>query len=422
MSSASLHPAFEHCISADPADYRFGYCTNVHAGTSLQEAQANLLRYASAVRQQVVPGGRLPVGLWLSEQAALSLIEGNGVHEFGHWLREHDFLPYTFNGFPQGDFHQPVVKHAVYEPTWTCDSRTRYTLCLAEILEAILPDGGCGSISTVPLGWPHAPWHAETLKTAADNLLEVAKFLDRLAQQHGREVLIAIEAEPGCVLNTAEEMVEFFEHYLFSGPDRAVARRYLTVCHDICHSGVMFESQTKALELYRQAGIRIGKVQVSSAVHVPWDECQGNRQQQARVAEQMRTFNEPKFMHQTAQRSGDGGHQWLAEDLPLAIDKHLSGDEYPSEPWRIHFHVPIYVDQFGDLRTTQADIAEATQYLLTHHADSSSGGLAGAAWFTGHFEVETYAWSVLPASLAEENLAAGIARELEYFKSILCQP
>ncbi|MCA9180552.1 MAG: metabolite traffic protein EboE [Planctomycetales bacterium] len=401
-------------ISADAADFRFGYCTNVHAGTSLAEAQANLLRYASAVRQQVVPSGRLPVGLWLSEPAAMSLIEQGEVHGFRDWLHENAFLPYTFNGFPQGDFHQAVVKHAVYEPTWTCDSRTRYTLCLAEILEAILPDGGLGSISTLPLGWPHAPWHAETMKTAADNLLEVAKFLDRLAQMHGREVVVAIEAEPGCVLNTAEELVEFFEHYLFSGPDRDLARRYLTVCHDICHSGVMFESQTEVLDRYRQAGMRVGKVQVSSAVHVPWDKCIGNPERQAALAEQLRSLAEPKYLHQTAEQSGAGGLKWLQADLPAAIQRYLSSESYPSQPWRVHFHVPIFVDQFGGLQTTQADIVEATRYLQQHQSESS----AGCAWFTGHYEVETYAWPVLPPELAEENLAAGIARELQYFQSI----
>ena len=416
MSEASISTiAAPIPISSDAADYRFGYCTNVHAGTSLAEAQANLLRYASAVRQQVVPQGRLPVGLWLSEPAAMSLIEQGSVHGFRDWLHEHAFLPYTFNGFPQGDFHQAVVKHAVYEPTWTCDSRTRYTLCLAEILEAILPDGGLGSISTLPLGWPHAPWHAETLKTAADNLLEVAKFLDRLAQLHGREVVVAIEAEPGCVLNTAEELVEFFEHYLFSGPDRDLARRYLTVCHDICHSGVMFESQTEVLERYRHAGMRIGKVQVSSAVHVPWDNCIGNPERQAALAEQLRSLDEPKYLHQTTEQSGAGGLKWLQADLPTALQRYLSADSYPSQPWRVHFHVPIFVDQFGELQTTQVDIAEATRYLQQHQCDS----VAGSTWFTGHYEVETYAWPVLPPELAEEDLAAGIARELQYFQSIL---
>ncbi len=395
--------------------YPFGYCTNVHAGTSLEEAKANLLRHASAVRQRVAPNGKLPIGLWLAEPAAMGLIECNGVYQFGEWLQEHDFLPYTFNGFPQGDFHQAVVKHAVYEPTWTCDSRTRYTLCLAEILEAILPDDGLGSISTLPLGWPHAPWHAETMKACADNLLEVAKFLDRLAQHRGREVVIAIEPEPGCVLNTAEEVVEFFEHFLFSGPDRALAHRYLTVCHDICHSSVLFESQSKALDMYRQAGIRVGKVQVSSAVHVPWDEARHDIDLQAAIAEQLRAFNEPKYLHQTTQRCGAGGVKWLQEDLPMAIARSLSNSEYPDEPWRVHFHVPIFVGRFGDLHTTQADIAEATDYLQRHQRDS----VGGENWFTGHYEVETYAWPVLPPALAVQDLATGISTELEYLHQLL---
>ena len=415
-------------LSPDPNDFRFGYCTNVHAGTSLSEAKDNLLKYAAQVRQQVAPQGLLPVGLWLPEPAAMSLVDQSGVLDFRDWLHEHSFMPYTINGFPQGDFHQDVVKHAVYEPTWTCDTRTRYTLYLAEILEAILPDGGVGSISTLPLGWPHAPWNAEAMKTAADNLLQVAKFLERLTQQRGREIVLAIEAEPGCVLSAAEDMVEFFEHFLFSGPDRQLARRHLTVCHDICHSGVMFESQSAVLELYRHAGMRIGKVQVSSAVHVAWDQCIGDPPRQAALAAQLRELNEPKFLHQTVQQSGEqsgeqsgtGGRQWMLDDLPQALQRYASPDElsagnYPTRPWRVHFHVPIFVEQFGQLQTTQSDIGEAIAYLQKHQSDSAGG----AAWFTGHYEVETYAWTVLPSELAEANLASGIARELQYFDSIL---
>lgn len=418
--TSASSPTVSKAAPSGPNDYRFGYCTNVHAGTSLSAAQDNLLKYAAAVRQQVAPQGRLPVGLWMPEPAAMSLVEQNGVLEFRDWLHEHSFLPYTINGFPQGDFHQKVVKHAVYEPTWTCDTRTRYTLYLAEILEAILPNGGTGSISTLPLGWPHAPWSAETMKTAADNLLQVARFLERLSQQRGREVVLAIEAEPGCVLSTAEDMVEFFEHFLFSGPDRELARRHLTVCHDICHSGVMFESQADVLARYRQAGMRIGKVQVSSAVHVPWDQCVGDPQRQAALAAQLQALDEPKFLHQTVEQNGAGGRQWMRDDLPQALQRHLSAESlsagsYPTRPWRVHFHVPIFVERFGQLQTTQSDIAEAVAYLQQHQSDP----IAGTPWFTGHYEVETYAWTVLPSELAQDDLASGIARELQYFNAIL---
>ncbi|MEZ6137837.1 MAG: metabolite traffic protein EboE [Pirellulaceae bacterium] len=395
----------------------FGYCTNVHAGSSLDQAKENLERHAVSVRQQVQPNGLFPVGLWLSEPVADAMIAGGQVREFGDWLGQHGLVPYTFNGFPQGDFHQPVVKHAVYEPTWCCQSRARYTMCLAEIMEAILPSGQSGSISTLPLGWPHAPWHAENLKNAADNLLQVAHFLQRLTDKNGCEIALAIEPEPGCVLNTAVELVEFFEHYLFSGADEEIARRYLTVCHDICHSGVMFEPQVEALELYRNSGIRIGKVQVSSAVHVPWDQCTGDAEQQARMLEQLRGFDEPKYLHQTTRSNAAGKLDALSPDLPSALAQWLPGKStiaYPDQPWRVHFHVPIFVEQFGQLSTTQSDIWDATQYLESHAQES----VAGAPWFTSHYEVETYAWPVLPSSLAENDLASGIAKELRYFASV----
>ncbi len=406
-------------------DFAFGYCTNVHAGTSLDEAKANLLKYAVAVRDQVTPAGRLPIGLWLADKAAMSLIELGQVREFGSWLSEQRLVPYTMNGFPQGDFHQPVVKHAVYEPTWACDSRARYTMCLAEIMEAILPPGQTGSISTLPLGWPHAPWHAENFKYAADNLLVVAKFLDRLNQKYNCEVVLAIEPEPGCVLNTAAETCEFFEHFLFSGPDAALARRYLTVCHDICHSGVMFEPQVEALQMYLDKGIRVGKVQVSSAVHVPWNEAQGDLAQQAAMLAQLQGFNEPKYLHQTTRARPDGQLEALSEDLPQALARWLptSGQasaelmaaDYPTEAWRVHFHVPVYVERFESLATTHSDIVAACDFL-EHHVGSTIDGLP---WFTGHYEVETYAWPVLPASLQVPDLSSGIARELETFAEIL---
>ena len=34
-------------------------------------------------------------------------------------------LPFTFNGFPYGDFHSERVKDAVYRPDWAGDDRDR---------------------------------------------------------------------------------------------------------------------------------------------------------------------------------------------------------------------------------------------------------------------------------------------------------
>lgn len=388
----------------------------MHAGYDLPTALANLETYATQVRDLTVGSGHLPIGLWLSENAVSSVLLSDRTRELRDWLAERRFVPYTFNGFPQGNFHRHVVKHAVYEPTWTCQSRAGYTKSLAQIMEAILPAGCPGSISTLPLGWPHAPWHAETYSCAAEQLLDVARYLDRLTQQRGCEIVVAIEPEPGCVLDSADDIVEFFEHYLLRGADAELARRHLTVCHDICHSGVMFEPQQQALAHYLKAGLRIGKVQVSSAIHVPWNDVAGEPERQRAMLRQVQSFSEPKYLHQTTRCNATGRLQDIVEDLPIALQR-WSVPTIPTVPWRIHFHVPIFLEDLGNLATTRADIATACRFLETHRTQQ----IAGRDWFTGHYEVETYAWSVLPAELAASDLARAIAQELEYFDSILCQ-
>ena len=156
-----------------------GYCTNVHAGTTPGDIEANLERHALAIKQRVAPREPMGVGLWLPAAAARSLRAGGRAQAFGDWLGERGLLPFTLNGFPYGDFHRPVVKHAVYRPDWTTSERLAYTIdlmhVLADLLAAVGPEAGEGSISTLPLGWPtdlDAPGRAEE---AALNLRRAAR-------------------------------------------------------------------------------------------------------------------------------------------------------------------------------------------------------------------------------------------------------
>ena len=97
---------------------RLAYCTNVHAGVTLEQTMANLDEHAVAVRGRVCPDGQLGVGLWLSAQAARETLRHDRIGELRDFLGERGLAVFTMNGFPYGDFHQAVVKHAVYEPSW----------------------------------------------------------------------------------------------------------------------------------------------------------------------------------------------------------------------------------------------------------------------------------------------------------------
>jgi len=405
MSASSPRPTPPHDPAAADAARRrapLGYCTNVHAGATLQETRANLQRYATAVREQFSPGQPMGVGIWLSAASAGALLaDRQHLADFARWLDEAGLVPYTFNGFPYGDFHQEVVKHRVYEPTWAEPARRRYTLDLIQVLDQLLPPGEEGSISTLPLAWGMPTPTPDFLAAAASELLAVAQHLARLEEASGRLIYVCLEPEPGCVLQRAGDVVRFFDEYLRPGPLGDNVARYLRVCHDICHQAVMFEPPAEVLAQYRQAGIAIGKVQASAAVRLPLADLSPAERDQALA--QLATFSEGRYLHQSVVRTASGDR--FFEDLEPALLA-IGHADAVSEV-RVHFHVPVYLDRFGHLHTTQDAIRETLAALRPEDCH--------------HFEVETYAWKVVPEPLRRPSLAEGIVQELRWFADLTAQ-
>ena len=160
----------------------------------------------------------------------------------------------------------------------------------------------------------------------------------------------------------------------------------------------MFEDQEQVLERYRSAGIGVGKVQISSAIVVRWDQLDDEQRQAARA--QLAAFAEDRYLHQTMVRS-PAGDLSFHEDLPPLLT--AESDEPLEGEWRIHFHVPIYLEQFGLLQASRTAIEECLKYF--------EGAPASP-----HYEAETYAWGVLPEALQQPDLATGIARELVWLR------
>jgi hypothetical protein len=300
-------------------------------------------------------------------------------------------LPFTLNGFPYGDFHQPVVKHAVYEPTWWQEERRIYTQQLATILDQLLPPGEEGSISTLPIAWGRPMPPREQLAAAGLQLKRLADFLADLEALRGRLIYVCLEPEPGCVFDTTDGAIAFFREFVLDGPDADQVRRYIRVCHDVCHAAVMFEEQSDVFRKFADAGMPVGKVQVSSAVVARLDQ-----DRDAVLAQLRQQFVEPRYLHQTVARSRSGELSFYT-DLPEA----LARAAVDSAEWHVHFHVPIYLESFGHLRTSRPDILAALA-AAKQHSDVK------------HFEVETYAWGVLPEELKQPTLAAGIAEEMKW--------
>lgn len=384
-----------------------GYCTNVHPGCDLATTREQLERHATGVRQRL-GWEEMGVGLWLSRRTANELlVEDGSVPALAEWLATRGLRPYTLNGFPFGDFHQLVVKHQVYLPTWADPERWEYTRDLAHLLTGLLRHGGSsgrdsdtrGTISTLPLGWVDASamlGEAEWLRRAVENLGRMAIELERIESATGIRLEVCLEPEPGCWLGSMFPMVEFFRDHLLSGDEQTRQRhlRYLSICYDICHAGVMHESAADNLRALRHDGIRIGKVQVSSALEIDFDAL--SESQRASAWARLQAFSEPRYLHQTMVYLPGQEPRYFV-DLPLAL-----ADPAVARRgcWTVHFHVPISEQYAGELGTTQAAI---NQFIGQVHEQQ---------WWPTHWEVETYAWNVLPPELQAADLADGIAREL----------
>ncbi len=425
----SQHTQF---IQQVPPLSTLGYCMNVHPTIDLQSLLENLANYTAPIHEQLrrstipSPNTQLGVGLWLSESVVDQLQKQSNLELLLQNLNSLNLQPFTLNGFPQSNFHQPVVKHRVYEPTWWQKERLSYTKKLAELLAQLLPENSIGSISTLPLSWSIPMLTEQHYREATNNLLEMAEHLERIYENTGRKILLAIEPEPGCAIGDSAAMRKFFLRYLFKTPQRKRSQEYLTVCHDVCHAAVMREDQRQHIHAYRECGIRIGKIQVSSAIYVDWD--QMNSDQRREAFAQVTGFAEDRYLHQTTIRNGPVGSVRFAEDLCQVVAG-VTAPERLIGNWTIHFHVPIHLTNFGQLQTTGQAIDETIEAISSLPSTPMSNGKPSlpvvqtlppgnpidSSFFSGHFEIETYAWSVLPEGFRRNNLVDDILDEFRFF-------
>jgi len=306
------------------------------------------------------------------------------------------------------------VKDDVHAPDWRSEERVAYTLRLAEILAALLPAGIEGGISTSPLsyvGWIDRD-DPELWRRCALQVARVAEALARRAERDGTVIHVDIEPEADGLLADCGELVAFYERHLLTDGAAAVAaalgctvedarehlRRHVRVCFDACHAAVAYEDPAAALDALAAAGIRVGKVQLSAALSVPLADSPADREEAERA---LRTLADPVYLHQVAQRNADGALVHYA-DLPDALP---CIHDPAAQEWRVHFHVPLFVEQYAGLRSTQAQLRRVLELVRER-------GVAE------HLEIETYTWQVLPPELKAE-LVESIGREYDWVLDVL---
>lgn len=374
----------------DGTTVHLAYCTNVHPAETLDGVLAQLGAHCEPVRRRL-GRERLGIGLWLAVDAARALdADPRALGALRAELDRRGLEVVTLNGFPYQGFGAERVKYRVYHPDWAHADRYAYTLALARILAALLPeDAEEGTVSTLPLAW-HTVYDDERAARARAALTELGHRLDDLAEATGRSVRIALEPEPGCAVETTAAAI---------APLRAIGHDRIGICVDTCHLATSFEEPGPALAALAAAGVPVVKSQLSAALHA---EHPGRPE----VRQALAGFDEPRFLHQTRTRAADG--LWGCDDLGPA----LAGGVLPETgPWRAHFHVPLHAAPAAPLTATLPVLDEALGHLV-----------GGERPLTRHLEVETYTWEALPPELrprTADDLADGIAAELTLARDLL---
>ena len=389
--------------------FHLTYCTNIHPADVWDETFEQLRRYAPALKARLAPDAPFGIGLRLSSRESEELLEGDRLDQFRAFLDENGLYIAIINGFPFGSFHKRVIKENVFAPDWCEEERVNYTLRLIQILKHLLPAGLDGGISTLPLSYNRwiedgddAVWEVMTR-----NIVRVAEAMYKVRQRTGQFIHLDIEPEPDGLTENSDELIAFYRDRLLPvgapllaeslgipvAEARDALREHIQVCFDTCHFAVEYEDAATALASFATAGIKVGRVQISSALRVPLPDDTGLR---TALARHLEPFAESTYLHQVIERRAAGElHHYsdLAHALPMI-------HEPLAKEWRIHFHVPLFVEEFGTFGSTQGDIR--TVFGLLHEAP-----------FTTHLEIETYTWDVLPAHL-KLDLLESIHREFRW--------
>ena len=385
------------------------YCQNIHPGETWEEHFLALSEKAVAVKIALHSDGLLApdapfgLGLRLSAYAAKELQAEASTQQGSALFEAARLYPFSINGFPFGKFHKGPVKENVYAPDWRSADRLQYTMDLANALASWLPAGGVGSISTVP--GSYATWikEKEDALQMARTLGHAVVHLATLERTTGRLVHLGLEPEPDCFLETTPQTLEFFHNTLPEGAlpilktalgvNQTAAlellHRHLGVCFDTCHVALQFEEPATALRAYRDAGIRISKIQLSAALRT-------KASPEAITA--LASFQEPTYLHQVKARR-ENGEILSWPDLPAALAELPSTADL--DELRVHFHVPLFIAPNAPLASTADTLTPAFWELVR------SG-------ICPHLEIETYTFDVLPPEVHPGDIIRSIAEEYRW--------
>ncbi|MCF6154885.1 MAG: xylose isomerase [Candidatus Brocadia sp.] len=329
---------------------------NIHPAETWNETIEAINKYACVIKQQICPDNPFALGLRLSNLASVELAPL--ALQFKEYLVRRDMYVATINGFPYGQFHNGIIKENVYLPDWSQPERVTYTKRLARLLAILLPEGMVGSISTVPVCYGK-----KLPEGSLENIFETTEELSRIKAETGKTIVLCLEPEPDCYLETTMDALRLWNVIRKLGKGSFL--EFLGICLDTCHIACAFENPTNALIKMKEADIQVPKIQISSILRV------SPRREYHTL---FKPFLNSPYLHQT--RVLSQGTLLRFPDLEAALKENPMGE------WRIHFHTPLYFEDWNGLETTSFDLNKSF--------------FEECCWAEKVLEIETYTFKSMP--------------------------
>lgn len=324
------------------------------------------------------------IGLWANEKNLSFLEKPDVFAEFARISHQKNFYFFTMNIFPFGDFHGTRVKENVYLPDWRSEERLDYSCRAADFLAKVIPEGLTGSLSTVPGAYRNFISSPSDIRKIAVNLARMALHLKKIYETTGRKIVLAIEPEPDCIWEDSADFADFFGKELASNND---CREFVGLCYDTSHHELSGLKPGEGIDLCLRNGVKIAKIQFSAALGAPTVESKKS----------LANFADDTYLHQTREINGNGVIVKY-QDLPQALEQ-SDRNSY----WKIHYHIPLYLDSLpGGLTVEKKELEAVLRKLAENPAICSN------------LEIETYTFPVLPEEIRKFDIEKSMALEYQW--------
>ncbi len=361
------------------------YCSNIFKEKTLYDLLEKIEKYAFFLRKTFKKKW-VGLSLCMSNKLIIELHEFKKLIFFGKWLKRHNFYLSSLNGFVYKVFHKKKIKENIYYPDWTSKNRNLYTKKLIMLLVHMKTGFNNSSISTMPISfrnWCKKKDRKYIFFRSSVNILDILNYLVMLNKKKKCFIHLDIEPEPFCLIESFENFLNFYFKWLIPNLNFCLyisyikrslyyLKKYINLCYDICHFSVNYYNHDKIISSILKNKLKVGKVQVSSALEV-FPDCNNK----TIIINELFFLTKSKFLHQNTAFDKNNSLFIKNSDIIFILNKTLTYNT------RIHCHMPLYLTRYKKFLKTTSEETKAVFLKILNQLN------------VRHVEIETYTYDML---------------------------